>query len=741
MKRKHLRFLCTSLLAVMCMSVYAQTTTTFTYTATAKIDRFEDEGFKSLFVGATAIQSHDYDAGTKAGTVVYEGEVTALGNNALQFQSALTSIVIPEGVTSIGYKAFYQCTNMTTIKLPKSLKLIGDVSGLTFDGCIGLANGKFIIDDIARWCSLDIKGCFSNPIYYAKHIYSDEDTEITNLVIPEGVTSIGHDAFYGCEGITSVSFPSTLESIGASAFNRCTNIASVVIPKDASIGESCFAYCSGLTSVTIPEGIEAIGASAFCKTGLTSLTLPSTIRSMSQSFYGCESLAELTLKDGITTLGGSFYSCNLLTTVNIPGSIKEVGYQDFSSCTGLTTVTLNEGTENVTFNGCTNLENINFPSTIKEVTITNNEKLETVTLNEGIQKINSFNYCSALKQINIPSTVTYIGTFRDCYALEKVIVADIASWCAARHYDSRFYGPQKMAGKLYLGTPASHTEIINLVIPEGVTTIKGEAFFGLPNITTITLPSSLTMIEGKVFQGCTGVTDVYCFANSATMTWSESESNFKDGKATQMHVDDPIAWITKFPDANVTFATDIMATKVGDAYWVTYYNSGANFKADANTTVYKAAINGSSLTLTEIADKVITAGQAVILKSTGANITLALQADASAADYSDNVLEGVDEATAVAAGFKYYVLSNENSTLGFYRYAGATLGANKAFVKVVDAGAPAYFSFNFGGGTTSLREMRNEEGEMRNVYNLSGQRVAQPTKGLYIVNGKKVVVK
>ncbi len=1260
MKRELLRLLCTSLLAVMCLGIHAQTTT-FTYTATAKIDRFEDKDFTKLFVGATAVQSHTYDAGTQAGTVIYEGEVTELGSNALMWQSALTSIVIPEGVTTIGYQAFKACSNLTTIKLPKSLKVIGANSGLAFDGCSGLAKGKFIIDDIAWWCSLDIRGLYSNPIYYAKHIYSDEDTEITNLIIPEGVTSIGNNAFYGCEGITSVSFPSTLKSIGASAFASCTNIPSVVIPKDASIGESCFSYCSSLTSVTIPEGVETIGASAFTHTGLTSLTLPSTIRSMSQSFYGCESLTELTLKDGITTLGGSFYSCTALTTVNIPGSIKEVGFQDFTGCTGLTTVTLNEGTEIVQFNSCTNLETINFPSTVKEVTITNNEKLETVTLNKGMERISSFNNCSALKQINIPSTVTYIGTFRDCSALEKVIVADMASWCAARHYDGFYYGPQKYAHKLYLGTPASHTVITDLVIPEGVTKIASASFNDVTNIQTITLPSTLTTWEYKAFSGCTGVTDVYCLVNPVALTWSESENNFKaeketqmhvldvdmwtskfpsanatfvndmtqvsysatavvstfgidkftgatvmygnffdsetgtgnaifggkltavaanafagataltgitlpdgiitiganafkgctglttmnlpasitsfgadafaglsgatdvwylgepstltwdgtgfkpgketqmhvmiasdwtaafpdanvtfvgdmtrisytatgkesksfynldkftgatelvshdfnsttgegtviykgvvtaiegyafqrnnlltsifvpasvtsigsdafaecgnltavslpntitsmgswlfyncsslttaniptspeitrlpeytfcqctsladitipdnittigysafnkctslasiyipatvttiesnafadctalekvitpsiaawcgisypgynatsnplnythrlfvgdkenntevtdlvvpdgieeikplafygftamtsltlptsvkklgnyafyastgltevtlpegvedigrgifDGctslttlslpstltgihyyafmdvpllttvfcsadpatlnwennkgqflpeKATQFHVVDPVAWIKEFPDANVTYVTDIVATKVGDAYWATYYNSGANFKADDNTTVYKAAVNGSSLSLTAIADKVITAGQAVILETTRDNITLALSSDASADDYSDNVLEGVDVATAVAAGFKYYVLSNENATLGFYRYTGAALGANKAFVKVTDAGTPTYFSFDFGGGTTSLREMRNEEGEMRKVYNLSGQRVAQPTKGLYIVNGKTVVIK
>ena len=572
------RMTITLLFAIVCLGIQAQETTTFKYTATEKVARFENESFKALFVGATAIVSHEFDAETGEGTVIYEGIVTELGSNALMYCSNMTSIIIPEGVTKLGFQAFQRCSNLTTIKLPKSLTQIGGVSGLTFDGCTGLANGKFIIDDIAWWCSLDIKGCFSNPIYYAKHIYSDEDTEITNLVIPEGVTSIGSDVFYGCEGITSVSFPSTLESVGDNAF-AYTGLTSVDIPEGlTTISYGVFQYCKNLISVTIPEGVETIGGNAFVHTGLTSLILPSTIRSMSQSFYGCENLASLTLTDGITTLGGSFNSCPALTEVDIPGSIKEVGYNDFRGCTGLTKATLHEGTEKVTFNGCTNLAAINFPSTVKEVTITGSNALETVTLEEGVEKINSFNDCPALKQINIPSTVTYIGTFQNCTALEKVIVADLASWCNARHYDSRFYGPQLMAGKLYLGSLDKNEEVTDLVIPEGVTTIKGEAFFGLPNITSIVLPSTLTSIEDKVFQGCTGVTDVYSLANPVSMTWSGSEENFKDGKETQMHVLDVEMWKSKFPDANTTFVSDMMQidyTATSEVYFSTDQFPGA----------------------------------------------------------------------------------------------------------------------------------------------------------------------
>ena len=553
-KKNVLRAAMTLLVVVLgSVGAWAQTTTV-KYTATEKIPRFEEITY---FVGATALQSHTFDEGTGEGTVVYEGTVTEFGSNCLLFTSALTGIVIPEGVTNLGFQAFKACSNLTTIQLPKSLTTIGNPSGLVFDGCSGLANGQFIIDDLEWWCSLDIRGVYSNPLYYAKKFYSAPDVEVTNLVIPEGVTSIGGYAFYRCEGITSVTLPSTLTAIGSNAF-AYTNIESVAIPASVTeIEEGTFQHCAKLTTVTIPEGVTTIGGSAFAYSGLTSLTLPSTITSMSQSFYGCADLATLTLTPGITSLGGSFNSCSALTTVNIPGSVKEVGTSDFGRCLGLTTVTLNEGTEKVSFDTCDKLATINFPSTIKEISFYRCPSLEAVTLQEGVTDINNFRDCTGLKQINIPSTVTYVGPFKNCNALEKVIIADVASWCNARHYDAEYYGPTLKAGKLYLGTVASHSEITDLVIPEGVTTIKASSFNGLPNITSITLPSTLTNWEYKVFDGCTGVTDVWCLANPIALTWSESNNNFKAEKATQMHVLDADLWSSKFPDANATFVGDL----------------------------------------------------------------------------------------------------------------------------------------------------------------------------------------
>ena len=159
-KKNVLRAAMTLLVVVLgSVGAWAQTTTV-KYTATEKIARFEEIQY---FVGATALQSHTFDEGTGEGTVVYEGTVTEFDSRCLQWKSALTGIVIPEGVTRIGYQGFYGCTNLTNLTLPKSLKEIGVPSGQAFAGCTSLKNGQFIIDDIAWWCILTINGG-SNPL-------------------------------------------------------------------------------------------------------------------------------------------------------------------------------------------------------------------------------------------------------------------------------------------------------------------------------------------------------------------------------------------------------------------------------------------------------------------------------------------------------------------------------------------------------------------------------------------------
>ncbi len=399
--------------------------------------------------------------------LAYFTGLTSIGYSAFYNCSGLTSLTIPEGVTSIGYAAFFDCSGLTSINVATS-NTVYDSRG----------NCNAIIEKASNTL---IAGC-------------------KNTVIPEGVTSIGYDAFYGCSGLTSLTIPEGVTSIGNSAFMGCRGLTSLTIPNSVtSIGNSAFAYCSGLTSVTIPNSVTAIGKWAFrgCS-GLTSVNIPNSVTSIdNEAFSYCSHLTSIIVESG-NTVYDSRNNCNAIITTEtneliagcknttIPNSVTAIGNGAFYDCSGLTSVTIpNSVTDigNSAFDGCSGLTSVTIPNSVTAI---------------GDR---AFAGCSGLTSVTIPNSVTAIGNtaFSFCRHLTSIIVES-----GNTVYDSR----NNCNAIITTETNELIAGCENTTIPNSVTSIGNHAFYGCSGLTSVTIPNSVTAIREFAFFGCSGLTSV-----------------------------------------------------------------------------------------------------------------------------------------------------------------------------------------------------------------------------------------
>ena len=219
-------------------------------------------------------------------------------------------VAIPKTVTSIGREAFLNCGSITAIHIPDSIKSIGKDA---FNECRGIKD--VYITDLAKWCAVKLEGFNSNPMYYSKSFRLNGEL-ITDLVIPDGVKSIGDHAFNYCDSLKTVVIPRGARSIGTFAFDRCQNLISIEIPDTVTTIESyAFDSCHSLKSIVIPRGVKSIGT---------------------WQFYRCKSLTSVVIPSTVTEIGNrAFSGCVSLTSIEIPGSVKELGSNVFDECTNL----------------------------------------------------------------------------------------------------------------------------------------------------------------------------------------------------------------------------------------------------------------------------------------------------------------------------------------------------------------------------------------------------------------------
>ena len=377
------------------------------------------KGLTRVTVGnnVTSIGNYAFELCTNLTSLTIGNNVASIGNYAFQYCSKLTSVTIPDNVTWIGYAAFEGCSKLTSVTIPCSVTYIGDGA---FSSCKELT--AVHITDLAAWCRIRFVTVSSNPLFSAHNLYLNNEL-VTNLNIPNSVTSICNYAFDGCTGLTNVTIPSSVTSIGNFAFSGCTGLASVTIPDSVtSIGYSVFCNCSKLTSVTIPDNITNIGASAF---------------------EGCSKLTSVTIPDSVTSIEGSaFKGCSKLTSVTIPGNVTSIGTFAFSNCTGLTSVTIPDSVTSIgtcAFQNCVNLT--------------------SVTIGNNVTSIGSdaFWECSRLTSVTIPDSVTSINgrTFYGCTRLTSVTIPDSVTSIGIR----AFYGCSSLADVYYSGSESDWNNI------------------------------------------------------------------------------------------------------------------------------------------------------------------------------------------------------------------------------------------------------------------------------------------
>ena len=240
-------------------------------------------------------------------------------NSKIYRYSSVNTVIIPEGVTSIGNSAFYNCGNLTHITIPDSVTSIGTLA--------------------FAYCS-----------------------NLTDIELPDNITSIDYGAFEHCRKLESIKLPTSLIDIGHSAFFSCRSLTNIEIPNTVtSIGQKSFWGCINLTKILIPDSVTSIEAGAFemC-INLAHVDMSNNVKSISKFiFNSCGSLTNITIPEGVTRIEeGAFFNCDNLKNIKLPNSLTSIGSGAFSGCTSLTSIEIPESVTTIypyAFRGCQNL--------------------------------------------------------------------------------------------------------------------------------------------------------------------------------------------------------------------------------------------------------------------------------------------------------------------------------------------------------------------------------------------------
>ncbi len=249
--------------------------------------------------------------------------VTEIEGYAFKDCTYLTTVTLPDSLRRIGEFAFQNCTRLTELRIPDTVTEIG----------WGIVQGT-------PWLSQQQTDFVlaGDGILLA---YCGSDARVT---VPDGVRTIAGFAFSGCDAIVEITLPETLLAIDAFAFDQCTALQQIELPHELkTIGEYAFHWCTSLRSAILPDSVTRLGNHAFsyCKSLETVKLSASMTQIANMTFHGCTELYEVTIPEGITTIGSfAFQDCTSIETILLPETLTKIDSGVFDGCTSLTYISI-----------------------------------------------------------------------------------------------------------------------------------------------------------------------------------------------------------------------------------------------------------------------------------------------------------------------------------------------------------------------------------------------------------------